>query len=185
MFLICSFNFVYNVKLAPKLYCALEIKLCFYRYFSVQYLISLTQPTFFKPKNDIPKIKIKLFMIISPNSEKGKSESAITYPIKAFQKADILCIFQKIFPSQVLPVSRIKKDHDLLFYAYYFLRIRYFWRYVPINMNASWLSVPDYPAGIYLLKVNNRNTRTRCEICSKLTVKATERRQASFWCLYC
>ena len=25
------------------------------------------------------------------------------------------------------------------------------------------------PAGIYLLKVNNRNTKTRCEICSKLT----------------
>ena len=28
-----------------------------------------------------------------------------------------------------------------------------------------------HPAGIYLLKVNNRNTRTRCEICSKLTIK--------------
>ena len=27
-----------------------------------------------------------------------------------------------------------------------------------------------YPAGIYLLKVNNRNTRTRCGICSKLTI---------------
>ena len=27
------------------------------------------------------------------------------------------------------------------------------------------------PAGIYLLKVNNRNTRARCEICSKLTIK--------------
>ena len=25
-------------------------------------------------------------------------------------------------------------------------------------------------AGIYLLKVNNRNTRTRCEICSKITI---------------
>ena len=25
------------------------------------------------------------------------------------------------------------------------------------------------PAGIYLLKVKNRNTRTMCEICSKLT----------------
>ena len=24
------------------------------------------------------------------------------------------------------------------------------------------------PAGIYLLKANNKNTRTRCEICSKL-----------------
>ena len=28
--------------------------------------------------------------------------------------------------------------------------------------------------GIYLLKVNNRNTRTRCEICSKLTIKTLE-----------
>ena len=33
-----------------------------------------------------------------------------------------------------------------------------------------------YPAGIYLLKVNNRNTGIRCEICSKLTVKIPERR---------
>ena len=32
------------------------------------------------------------------------------------------------------------------------------------------------PAGIYLLKVNNRNSRTRCEICSKLTIKIPERR---------
>ena len=43
-----------------------------------------------------------------------------------------------------------------------------------------WLS--SFPAGIYLLKVNNRNSRTRCEICSKLTIKTPER---SFWCLYC
>ena len=31
------------------------------------------------------------------------------------------------------------------------------------------------PAGIYLLKVNNRNTRIWCEICSKLTIKTPER----------
>ena len=58
-----------------------------------------------------------------------------------------------------------------------------------------------------MLKVNNQNTRTRCEICSKLTIKTLDRRQAfsalaeadqadegdfkffkgwvSFWCLYC
>ena len=36
------------------------------------------------------------------------------------------------------------------------------------------------PAGIYLLKVNNRNTRTRCEICSKLTIKTPERRRRRF-----
>ena len=34
--------------------------------------------------------------------------------------------------------------------------------------------VNNYPAGIYLLKVNNRNTRTRCEIFSKLTIKIPE-----------
>ena len=31
-----------------------------------------------------------------------------------------------------------------------------------------------YPTGIYLLKVNNRNTRTISEICSKLTIKTPE-----------
>ena len=35
-------------------------------------------------------------------------------------------------------------------------------------------SVP-VPVDIYLLKGNNRNTRTRCEICSKLTIKTPER----------
>ena len=30
-------------------------------------------------------------------------------------------------------------------------------------------------AGTYLLKVNKRNTRARCELCSKLTIKAPER----------
>ena len=29
----------------------------------------------------------------------------------------------------------------------------------------------DLPLGIYVLKVNNRNTRKRSEICSKLTMK--------------
>ena len=35
------------------------------------------------------------------------------------------------------------------------------------------------PAGIYLLKINDRNTRTKSEICSNLTFKTPERRQ---WC---
>ena len=34
-----------------------------------------------------------------------------------------------------------------------------------------------HPANIYLFKVNNRNTRKRCEICSRLTIKTPERRQ--------
>ena len=33
------------------------------------------------------------------------------------------------------------------------------------------------PAGIYLFKINNRNTRTICEIYSMLTIKTPKRRQ--------
>ena len=33
------------------------------------------------------------------------------------------------------------------------------------------------PVGIYLPKVNNRNIRTRCELCSKLTIITPERCQ--------
>ena len=32
------------------------------------------------------------------------------------------------------------------------------------------------PAGNYMFKVNNRNTRAKYEICSKLTIKTPERR---------
>ena len=48
--------------------------------------------------------------------------------------------------------------------------ILYFWSGFKVKMQAN-------PVGIYLLKVNNRNTKTRCETCSKLTIKKSERRQ--------
>ena len=32
------------------------------------------------------------------------------------------------------------------------------------------------PVGNYMCKVNNRNTRTRCEVCSKLTIKTPAQR---------
>ena len=35
--------------------------------------------------------------------------------------------------------------------------------------------MPVGPASIYLLKVSNRNTTTRCEISSKLAIKTPER----------
>ena len=41
------------------------------------------------------------------------------------------------------------------------------------------------PANIYLFKFNNGNTRKRCEICSKITIKTQERRLTSFWYFYC
>ena len=44
-----------------------------------------------------------------------------------------------------------------------------------------WWLLRDTPVGIYMSKVNNRITRTNCEVCSKLTIKTPEQRQ---WCRY-
>ena len=44
------------------------------------------------------------------------------------------------------------------------------------------------PENIYLFKASSRNTRKRCEIGSKLTIKIPKQHQSgvtSFWCLRC
>ena len=40
-----------------------------------------------------------------------------------------------------------------------------------MSINMKWVKKPP---GNYMLKVNNRNSRTRCEICSKLTIELPE-----------
>ena len=54
----------------------------------------------------------------------------------------------------------------------------FFWacKKIFVTKNCLILHLP-IPAGIYMLKVNNRNNRTRCEICSKLTIKTPEQRR--------
>ena len=42
--------------------------------------------------------------------------------------------------------------------------------------STSQMNLFNYPANIYLFKVNNGN-RKRCEICSRLTIKTPERHQ--------
>ena len=37
-------------------------------------------------------------------------------------------------------------------------------------------NIYQYPTGIYLPQVSNRNTRARCEICLKLTIKTPKQR---------
>ena len=44
-----------------------------------------------------------------------------------------------------------------------------------------WTLTNSYPAGNYMFKVDNINTRTKYEICTKLTIKTLERRH----CFYC
>ena len=43
--------------------------------------------------------------------------------------------------------------------------------------NKPLIFYPLNPTGIYMLKVNNKKTKIRCEICSKLTIKTPERSQ--------
>ena len=52
------------------------------------------------------------------------------------------------------------------------------WESSYFQVNNYWgvLFPEEYPAGNYMFKINNRNTRTRCEICLNLTIKTPERR---------
>ena len=53
--------------------------------------------------------------------------------------------------------------------------------YALLTTTPVFFSVPGVnPAGNYMFKVNNRNTRTRCEIYSKLTIKIPERSIINF-----
>ena len=53
-----------------------------------------------------------------------------------------------------------------------------YWIFLANAWRSGLASVPvSSPTRIYLLKVNKRNSRTRCKICSKLTIKTPERCQ--------
>ena len=59
--------------------------------------------------------------------------------------------------------------------GFYILRILIYTKVYPMNILAS-----KYLTNIYFFKVNNGNTRKRCEICSKLTVTPEQRRSGVF-----
>ena len=78
-------------------------------------------------------------------------------------------------------ISFIYKYHYIYIYKYHYI---YIYILCDENNNFSMCQwyikfaslFAFYSAVIYLLKVNNGNTRTRCKICSKLTIKRPERR---------
>ena len=60
-----------------------------------------------------------------------------------------------------------KKDCDRLLDLDQFLRL-------------TFTVLQNIPAGIYLLKVNNRNSRTRCETCSNVSIANFEQINAGW-----
>ena len=69
---------------------------------------------------------------------------------------------QSLHSSSHMPdVSKQKKNSTL----------KYIKQYIKLN------KVNDISRQNYLFKANNGNTRTMCEMCSKLTIKTPEKRQ--------
>ena len=65
------------------------------------------------------------------------------------------------------------RKRDLLFVGMHIHGVRA----IPC-LSVNWMTLPSQ----YVLKVNNRNTKTRCQICSKFYNKDTP--TTSFWCFY-
>ena len=76
----------------------------------------------------------------------------------------ILSVFPYIFSLRPIQSSKIRLN------IYEIIR-----KLTILQIDQHWFNfLESFPVGIYLLKVNNRNTWTRCEICSKLTIKTAE-----------
>ena len=64
----------------------------------------------------------------------------------------------------------------MLFFCLGLSQIEQMAKFVTPNLYARKSHLTNFPTGIYLFKVSARNTKAGCEICSKLTIKTTERR---------
>ena len=98
----------------------------------------------------------------------------------------IVCLFKKCF-----------FDIHWCDNHYPHLKLRFYFKWKP---QPTILIQASLPAGIFLFKVNNGNTRVMCGICLKLTIKTLERHhwihfgvlcltlnrfQPFLWCFYC
>ena len=84
----------------------------------------------------------------------------------------------RIGPKSHDVVSTLMRRHTLSYEVVGTLKRRYVsteqkWKFQSLN---KWMVDNGHQVGIYLFKVHSRNTRTRCKICLKLTIKTQERR---------
>ena len=96
--------------------------------------------------------------------------------------------FSRIFLQEFYSTSRQcfisipPKTSENLWFSYVFRRYRN--GKLAQNESRRVMSSTN-PANIYMFKISNRNTRKRCEICSKLIMKKTKTSLTSFWCFHC
>ena len=103
-------------------------------------------------------------------------------------------IFYNIFASRCfLQIFTVNVYHNvkllcwvktLVFFLFFFACPFFAWHFLFLSFTKEVGKQVTIPAGIYLLKVSNRNTKTRCEICSKLIRKTSEQCQWSCSCVF-
>ena len=97
----------------------------------------------------------------------------------------ILAVFCEKFPTPSEKFILIGGVTTLLLQIFFFYKIYKVFKFkstYPTEMRfskAEFKLVWIFPTVTCLLKLNNRNTRARCDICSRLTIKIREQRQ---WC---
>ena len=69
------------------------------------------------------------------------------------------------------------RKHHILILIFQFLQLTICWLEWNFILFKSFLSYINFSANSCILKVNNKNTRRRCEICSKFRLKTPKRRQ--------
>ena len=84
---------------------------------------------------------------------------------------------EKLQQTEQKEEKRLKKIKNVIFQInfwriYIFSKATYKYPSEPESTFISW----GIPANIYIIKFDNRNTRKRCEIFSKLTIKTPEQR---------
>ena len=135
------------------------------------------------------------FSVIGFSSESSVIDSSLGSSVLFFRHAHIFyrnvlllfllktdVLFYFIFSKRTshLTISSEKNGEILAWYRHEIL----YWKCMPLvsrftNYLYCWIYSSYIPADIYLLKVDNRNTRTGFEICLKLTIKTPERRRRS------
>ena len=140
-------------------------------------------------------LKKKLKIHIWPQISQKVISSVETWSRDQFSGFTYFCFFSKRNSGAVIPW-----DVDLHFcrwQGHFWSNIHESFQIRILNNSNLWKNFEEHlstlrgsrwpfgqsPAGNYMFKVNNRNTR-RCEICSKLTTKTPERRHWRLWCLY-
>ena len=96
------------------------------------------------------------------------------------KQSSMLCVIKDNFCTSLFGLENSKEILKAAVWNFYDLFVITFWKMNQDSLYVIKVLERHFADGIYLFKVNNRNTRIRNQLCSKLTIKTPERRQFLF-----